>query len=175
MSTDKKIESITIPYNKVPDTNILSDLRHAMEVQFRYKFYKDVQFPYLHSLGIRNVLQGFGNEDVGFIGILHLWWVNEDSGIVYDNPKKGPVAIKGIWKSEWLNHPQEAIALAQKIQDKKPYDEEKLVQTHQNHIRQMTEKRAEQEIIKQIREKQELEAPHEEDVEEEAKKVILWN
>ena len=175
MSSDKKIESITIPYNKVPDTNILSDLRHAMEVQFRYKFYNDVQFPYLQSLGIRNVLQGFGNEDVGFIGILHLWWVNEDNGIVYDNPRKSPVQIKGIWKSEWLNHPQEAIALAQKIQDKKPYDEEKLVQTHQNHIRQMTEKRAEQEIIKQIREKQELEAPHEEDVEEEAKKVILWN
>ena len=175
MSSDKKIESVTIPFNKVPNGSVQSELRNAMEVQFRYKFYKDVQFPYLHSLGIRNVLQGFGNEDVGFIGILHLWWVNEDSGIVYDNPKKGPVAIKGIWKSEWLNHPQEAIALAQKIQDKKPYDEEKLVQIHQNHIRQMTEKRAEQEIIKQIREKQEFESPAEEDVEEEAKKVILWN
>jgi len=149
--------------------------RYAMETQFRYKFYQDVQFPYLQSLGVDHVFQGFGNEEHGFIGMIHLWWVNENSGIVYDHPKKGPVAIKGIWKSEWLNHPQDAIALAQKIQDKKPYDEEKLVQTHQNHIRQMTEKRAEQEIIKQIREKQELEAPHEEDVEEEAKKVILWN
>ena len=175
MSSDKKIESITIPFNKVPNEKNRGELRHAMEVQFRYKFYNDVQFPYLQSLGIRNVLQGFGNEDVGFIGILHLWWVNEDSGIVYDNPKKGPVAIKGIWKSEWLNHPQDAIALAQKIQDKKPYDEDKLVQAHQNHIRQMTEKRAEQEIINQIREKQEFESPAEEDVEEEAKKVILWN
>ena len=175
MSSDKKIESITIPYNKVPNEKNRGELRHAMEVQFRYKFYNDVQFPYLQSLGIRNVLQGFGNEDVGFIGILHLWWVNEDNGIVYDNPRKSPVPIKGVWKSEWLNHPQEAIALAQKIQDKKPYDEDKLVQIHQNHIRQMTEKRAEQEIIKQIREKQEFESPAEEDVEEEAKKVILWN
>jgi len=175
MSSDKKIESITIPYNKVPDTNILSDLRHAMEVQFRYKFYKDVQFPYLHSLGIRNVLQGFGNEDVGFIGILHLWWVNEDSGIVYDNPKKGPVAIKGIWKSEWLNHPQDAIALAQKIQDKKPYDQDKMMQVQQNYIIQKTEERAQKEAVRLLQERKELERPAEEEVEKEAKKVILWN
>jgi len=175
MSSDKKIESITIPYNKVPDTNVLSDLRHAMEVQFRYKFYKDVQFPYLHSLGIRNVLQGFGNEDVGFIGILHLWWVNEDSGIVYDNPKKGPVAIKGIWKSEWLNHPQDAIALAQKIQDKKPYDQDKMMQVQQNYIIQKTEERAQKEAVRLLQERKELERPAEEEVEKEAKKVILWN
>ena len=175
MSSDKKIESITIPYNKVPDTNVLSDLRHAMEVQFRYKFYKDVQFPYLHSLGIRNVLQGFGNEDVGFIGILHLWWVNEDSGIVYDNPKKGSVAIKGIWKSEWLNHPQDAIALAQKIQDKKPYDQDKMMQVQQNYIIQKTEERAQKEAVRLLQERKEFERPAEEEVEKEAKKVILWN
>ena len=172
---DKKVESITIPFNKVPNGSLQSELRNAMEVQFRYKFYKDVQFPYLHSLGIRNVLQGFGNEDVGFIGILHLWWVNEDSGIVYDNPKKWPVAIKGIWKSEWLNHPQEAIALAQKIQDKKPYDEEKLVTLMHNHIRQQTEQRAHKEAEKMLRERQKIDRTAEEDVEEEAKKVILWN
>ena len=175
MSTDKKVETITIPYNKVPNEKMRGDLRHAMEVQFRYKFYQDVQFPYLQSLGIRNVLQGFGNEDVGFIGVLHLWWVNEDNGIVYDNPRKCPVQIKGVWKSEWLNYPQDALALAKKIQDKKLYDEDKLVQIHQNHIRQMTEKRAEEEIIRQIREKQGIESPSDEDVEEEAKKVILWN
>ena len=175
MSSDKKIESITIPYNKVPDTNILSDLRHAMEVQFRYKFYKDVQFPYLHSLGIRNVLQGFGNEDVGFIGILHLWWVNEDSGIVYDNPKKGPVAIKGIWKSEWFDSAAAGIAAAQKITKEKIYDEEKLVQAHQNHIRQWEQERAQKEAVRLLQEQKEFERPAEEDVEEEAKKVILWN
>ena len=175
MSSDKKVESVTIPFNKVPNGSLQSELRNAMEVQFRYKFYKDVQFPYLHSLGIRNVLQGFGNEDVGFIGILHLWWVNEDSGIVYDNPKKWPVAIKGIWKSEWLNHPQEAIALAQKIQDKKPYDEEKLVTLMHNHIRQQTEQRAHKEAEKMLRERQKIDRTAEEDVEEEAKKVILWN
>ena len=175
MSSDKKIESITIPYNKVPDTNILSDLRHAMEVQFRYKFYKDVQFPYLHSLGIRNVLQGFGNEDVGFIGILHLWWVNEDSGIVYDNPRKGQVLIKGMWKSEWFDSAAAGIAAAQKITKERIYDEEKLVMTAHNYILQKEQERAQKEAVRLLQEQQGIESPAEEEVEKEAKKVILWN
>ena len=170
METKKQIESITIPYNKVPNENLQAELRHAMEVQFRYKFYQDTQFPYLQSLGIKNVLQGFGNEDVGFIGILHLWWVNEDNNIVYDKPRETPVQIKGIWKSEWLNDPKEAIALAQKLEDEKPYDENKLVQIQQNYVKQMVEKRAEKEIMRQIHEKQQ-----EEQLTEEIPKKILWN
>ena len=136
METKKQIESITIPYNKVPNESLQSELRHAMEVQFRYKFYQDIQFPYLQSLGIKNVLQGFGNEEVGFIGILHLWWVNEDNNIVYEKPRETPVQIKGMWKSEWLNDPKEAIALAQKIEDEKCYDESKLVEIGQKFIQQ---------------------------------------
>ena len=170
MSSNDKVESITIPYNKVPNENLQAELRHAMEVQFRYKFYQDVQFPYLQSLGIKNVLQGFGNDEVGFIGILHLWWVNENNNIVYDKPRETPVQIKGIWKSEWLNHPQEAIALAQKIQDEKPYNENKLVEIQQKHLKQIVEKRAEKEIMKQIREKQE-----EEQLTDEIPEKILWN
>ena len=150
-------------------------MRHAMEVQFRYKFYQDIQFPFLPSLGIRNVLQGFGNEDVGFIGILHLWWVNEDDGIVYDNPRKTPVPIKGLWRSEWFDTPEQGIALAQKIEKEKIYDEQKLVFMMHNYVRQQTEQRAQREAERLIRERQELESPFEEDVEEEAKKVILWN
>ena len=175
MSSDKKIESITIPYNKVPNEKNRGELRHAMEVQFRYKFYNDVQFPYLQSLGIRNVLQGFGNEDVGFIGILHLWWVNEDNGIVYDNPRKSSVPIKGVWKSEWLDHPQDALVLAQKLEKEKIYDEEKLVFLTQNYVRQKEHQRQQKEAVRLLRERQEIERPVEEDVEEEAKKVILWN
>ena len=169
MSTDDKVESVTIPFNKVPNESIQGELRHAMEVQFRYKFYQDVQFPYLQSFGIKHVLQGFGNEDVGFIGILHLWWVNEDNNIVYDNPRKCPVQIKGIWKSEWLNHPQEAIAVAQKIQDEKPFNENKLIEIHQNHMKLIAEKQAQKEIMRQIQEKQEQEWS------EEQEKPILLN
>ena len=147
--------------------------RYAMETQFRYKFYKDTQFPYLQSLGIDHVFQGFGNEEHGFIGMLHLWWVNEDSGIVYDNPKKGPVAIKGIWRSEWFDTPEQGVLAARQIEKERIYDEQKLVSVMHNHIKQITEimvqKKAERLLQEQI------ESPVDEDVEEEAKKVKLWN
>ena len=147
--------------------------RYAMETQFRYKFYKDTQFPYLQSLGIDHVFQGFGNEEHGFIGMLHLWWVNEDSGIVYDNPKKGPVAIKGIWRSEWFDTPEQGVVAARLIEKERIYDEQKLVSVMHNHIKQITEimvqKKAERLLQEQI------ESPVDEDVEEEAKKVKLWN
>tara|TARA_Y100001951_G_C11237189_1_gene238191 strand:+ start:238 stop:747 length:510 start_codon:yes stop_codon:yes gene_type:complete len=169
MEQKKQIESITIPYNKVPNESLQSELRHAMETQFRYKFYQDIQFPYLQSLGIKNVLQGFGNEEVGFIGILHLWWVNEDNNIVYEKPRETPVQIKGMWKSEWLNDPKEAIALAQKIEDEKCYDESKLVEIGQKFIQQKMQKQAEQQLARQIQEKQENEW------EEKEEKPILLN
>ena len=153
----------------------LNTIRYAMEVQFRYKFYQDIQFPYYHSLGIKNIFQSFASEETGFIGMLHLWWVNEDSGIVYDNPRKRQVAIKGIWRSEWFDTPEQGILAAQKIAKEKIYDEEKLVQAHQNHIRQWEQERAQKEAVRLLQERKEFERPAEEDVEEEAKKVILWN
>ena len=149
--------------------------RYAMETQFRYKFYQDIQFPYLQSLGINHVFQGFGNEEHGFIGMIHLWWVNEDSGIVYDHPKKGPVTIKGMWKSEWFDTPEQGILAAQKIEKERIYDEQKLVFLTQNYIRQKTEQRARKKVERVLQERQEIESMAQEDVEEEAKKVILWN
>jgi len=149
--------------------------RYAMETQFRYKFYQDVQFPYLQSLGVDHVFQGFGNEEHGFIGMIHLWWVNEDSGITYDHPKKGPVAIKGIWRSEWFDTPEQGVLAAQKVEKERIYDEQKLVFLTQNYVRQDTEKRARKEAERLLRERQGIESMVEEDVEEEAKKVILWN
>ena len=147
--------------------------RYAMETQFRYKFYKDTQFPYLQSLGIDHVFQGFGNEEHGFIGMLHLWWVNEDSGIVYDNPKKGPVAIKGIWRSEWFDTLEQGVMAARLIEKERIYDEQKLVTLMHNHIKRITEEMAQRKAEELLQEQ--IERPAEEDVEEEAKKVILWN
>ena len=153
----------------------LNTIRYAMEVQFRHKFYQDLQFPYYHSLGIKNIFQSFASEDTGFIGMLHLWWVNEDSGIVYDNPRKGQVLIKGMWKSEWFNSAADGIAAAQKITKERIYDEEKLVLTAHNYIIQKTEEKAKKEMERLLQEQQGIESPAEEDVEKEAKKVILWN
>ena len=47
-------------------------LRQAMEVQFRHQLYKKPEFTFLPSIGIIYIFQGFGNEEVGFIGFLHL-------------------------------------------------------------------------------------------------------
>ena len=149
--------------------------RYAMETQFRYKFYKDIQFPYLQSLGIDHVFQGFGNEEHGFIGMLHLWWVNEDSGIVYDNPKKGPVAIKGIWRSEWFNTPEQGVLAARQIEKERIYDEQKLVSVMHNHIKRITEEMTQRKAERILQEQLDIESPVDEEVEEEAKKVKLWN
>ena len=107
--------------------------------------------------------------------MIHLWWVNEDSGIVYDHPKKGPVAIKGIWRSEWFDTPEQGVLAAQKIEKEKIYDEQKLVFLMQNYLKQKEQERAQKEAVRLLQERQEFERPAEEDVEEEAKKVILWN
>ena len=149
--------------------------RYAMETQFRYKFYKDTQFPYLHSLGINHVFQGFGNEEHGFIGMLHLWWVNEDSGIVYDNPKKGPVAIKGIWRSEWFDTPEQGVLAARQIEKERIYDEQKLISVMHNHIKRITEEMTQRKAERILQEQLDIESPVDEEVEEEAKKVKLWN
>ncbi len=164
MSSDKQIESITIPFNKVPSGSVQMQLRYAMEIQFRHRFYNDQHFPFLQSMGIKNVLQAFGNEEMGFIGVLHLWWVNEDSNIHYDNPKKWPVKIKGVWKAEWFDTAQEGMAVAQKVEEErnKVYNSHKMIEVHQAYARSVMEKQTRQQIKEQI-DNLELE------------KKILWN
>jgi len=101
--------------------------------------------------------------------------VNEDNGITYDHPKKGPVTIKGIWRSEWFDTPEQGILAAQKIEKGRIYDEQKLVFLMQNYLQQKEQERAQKEAVRLLQERKEFERPAEEDVEEEAKKVILWN
>ena len=103
-------------------------LQHAMEIQFRHKRYCDIKFPYLQSLGIKDIVQGFGNEEIGFIGVLHLRWVNEDNNIVYDNPKEWPVTVKGVWKSTWYNTPEIGKKIAEEIESKSIIDIEKVME-----------------------------------------------
>ncbi len=103
-------------------------LQQAMEIQFRHKLYCDIKFPYLQSLGIKDIVQGFGNEEIGFIGVLHLRWVNEDNNIVYDNPKEWPVTVKGVWKSTWYNTPEIGKKIAEEIQNRSIIDIEKVME-----------------------------------------------
>ena len=103
-------------------------LQQAMEIQFLHKLYCDIKFPYLQSLGIKDIVQGFGNEEIGFIGVLHLRWVNEDNNIVYDNPKEWPVKVKGVWKSTWYNTPEIGKKIAEEIQNRSIIDIEKVME-----------------------------------------------
>ena len=138
------------------DENELQELRKGMEIQFRYKFYQDPKFPFLQSIGIKHVIQGFdAGNDVGFIGMLHLWWVSDPTG-----------TVTGIWESEWINTPQEGVALAQKIGEDLHllYDIGKLEQVSKQYIQKLAEK----EMMKQIQSKIEKE-------EEEESKTVLWN
>ena len=136
------------------DDTELQELRKAFELQFRYKFYRDPKFPFLKSIGIGHVIQGFEHphEDVGFIGMLHLWWVLDPTGTVTD-----------IWESEWLDDVNDAVTLA-KIIEPKSYDLLKLVNVHKTEMERIEHEQK----IKKIRKDKIQE-------ETEKSKNYLWN
>ena len=102
------------------------ELRIAMETQFRFKFYNSTEFPFLQSIGVNHIIQGFeAPDELGYIGVLHLWWSPDESDIFYDKPRKFKAI--GTWNGEWLDRPEEAIELAIQIQKNRPYDENKLI------------------------------------------------
>ena len=110
------------------EPNQREELRYAMETQFRYKFYKSPEFPFLPSMGLRHVFQGFEakEEELGFIGMLHLWWTKEDNGIKYDNPR---YFVKGTWHGEWFDRPEDGIQRAIQVQKEVTFwDVNKLLQ-----------------------------------------------
>ena len=124
------------------EPNQREELRYAMETQFRYKFYKSPEFPFLPSMGIRHIFQGFeAKEELGFIGMLHLWWTNEDDGIKYDNPK---YFVKGIWHGEWFDDPMLGIEKALQVQKEITFrDVNKLLQVHHEFLNELRRKEAE--------------------------------
>ena len=80
-----------------------------------------------------------------------------------------------MWRGEWFDTPEQGVVAAQQIEKERIYDEQKLVFLTQNYIRQKTEQRVRKEAERVLQEQQEIESVANEDVEEEAKKVILWN
>ena len=148
------------------DYNELQELRKGMEMQFRFKFYKDPKFPFLKSMGIKNVFQAFdAGDEIGFIGILHLYWMPDPTGIVSapEGFSRDSVAT-GVWESEWIDTPHEGIALAKAVSQNKLYDEDKLMAFHQKEILRI----AELEAMRQLREKARDQAT-------EDSKNVLWN
>ena len=133
------------------ETNQREELRYAMETQFRYKFYKSPEFPFLPAMGIRHVFQGFEHkEELGFIGMLHLWWTNEDSGIKYDNPK---YFAKGTWHGEWFDRPEDGIKRAIQAQKENTFwDENKLLQVHLEFHNELRKREAEKKFNEETEE-----------------------
>ncbi len=125
------------------EPNKREELRYAMETQFRYKFYKSPEFPFLPSLGIRHVFQGFEHQEKHeYVGMLHLWWTNEDNGIKYDNPR---YFVKGTWHGEWFDNPEDGIERAIQIQKEVEaiYDVNKLLQVHHKFLNELRKSEAE--------------------------------
>ena len=131
--------------------NQREELRYAMETQFRYKFYKSPEFPFLPSMGLRHIFQGFEakEEELGYIGMLHLWLTNEYNGIKYDNPR---YFVKGTWHGEWLDRPEEGIVKAVQIQKEAIWDGNKLLEVHHEFHKELQKKEAEKKFIEETEE-----------------------
>ena len=114
------------------------ELRYAMNTQFRYKLYNDPTFPFLPSLGVTHIIQGFeAKEEMGYVGVLHLWYENNSGELSYHTKDKHFLA--GHWKHEWLDKPEDAIELAIQIQKDKPYNEDKLIEVAIRHAKKMAD------------------------------------
>ena len=81
------------------------------------------------------MFQSFGDKELGFIGIWHLWWVSKYKEIEYANKDETPTYIKKFWESKSLDTPEEGISFAQKIQSEKLIDEIKLLISHHNCVK----------------------------------------
>jgi hypothetical protein len=117
-------------------------LRDAMEVQFRYMFYKRPEFPFLPSMGVKDIFQAFGNDEVGFIGFLHLKHTHRGEG-------------EKEWDSIWYDTPDEGAEVQERWFEDVPYDRHKLLQIHIEHFRDQARKERKQKEKSQLEELEE--------------------
>ncbi len=133
------------------DSKMRDELRFAMNTQFRYKLYRDPIFPFLPSLGIDHIIQGFEHkEEKSFVGVLHLWYENNSGELSYQT--KDSHFVAGDWKHEWYDRPEDAVELAMHIQKSRPFDEDKIVRVILKHAEEMATKKVEKIIKENIEE-----------------------
>ena len=133
------------------DSKQREGLRYAMNTQFRYKFYNQTEFPFLPSMGIRHIFQSFeAPQELGYIGMLHLWWTMEDNGIVYDNPRN---FVKGTWHGEWFDSREDGIKRAIQVQKENTlWDTNKLLEAHLEFHNELRKREAEKKFIEETEE-----------------------
>jgi len=91
----------------------LEKIRFTIEVRFREQLVRRAEFPFLQSMGLKDIFQGFTNPDGTYLGMLHLVW---SSGTT--------------WRSSWIDTHEEGEDLIRKIYREKPEDTEKLISIH---------------------------------------------
>lgn len=72
-------------------------LRQALEMQFRHQFYKDPKFPFLQSIGIKDVFQSFSSDEFGDLGTLRLYYES------------------GEWKAQWFDSHEDALEIVNNL------------------------------------------------------------
>ena len=144
--------------------NGIQEIRKGVEQQFRYKLYQDPKFPFLQTMGIKDIFQGFQCEEFGYVGTLHLWYTNESGELSYQSKEKQ--FLSGYWKSEWISDAREALDMAIEVERSKPYPE-KLEQIHLKYTTDLSEKLA----------RKLLEKRYQRDMKRETEKSekVLWN
>ena len=110
-----------------------NELRFVMETQFRHKFYNDPKFPYLPSMGCTEILQGFGNKEIGFIGVLRLVYIGN-----------------GYWKGEWHDEAKYLIKRSLEIEEERIIDMSKVIDIFEERRKQFIDGSQEEEEIPEL-------------------------
>lgn len=102
---------------------LIEELRHTCETQFRYMLYKDLKYKFLPALGVKDIIQGFSDpQSKTFIGVLHLHWTKRKDE-------------DGYYESTWYDKAQDALTLAEEIQDRKIVNEDMLISAAISYMR----------------------------------------
>ena len=88
-----------------------------MEVQFRHQLYSKPEFTFLPSLSCRDIFQGFGNEEIGYIGFLHLKYFRKKEG-------------EQEWVAIWYDTHEEGLEAQRHWFEDVPFNRGKLMQAH---------------------------------------------
>jgi hypothetical protein len=96
-------------------TQEIEQIRFSLEVQFREQLIRRPEFPFLQSIGTRDIFQPFRHHTKGiFFGTLHLVWTSGKT-----------------WKREkWFETQEEGEDFIRELHRNKPFSTEKLLLIH---------------------------------------------
>ena len=96
-------------------TQEIEQIRFSLEVQFREQLIRRPEFPFLQSIGTKDIFQPFKHHTKGiFFGTLHLVWTSGKT-----------------WKREtWFDTQEEGENFIRELHRNKPFSTEKLLLIH---------------------------------------------